>query len=227
MAPMKPTVIIPVLGEHDLLERCVRSLDGHISRLVIIDNGDALEQSRVESWISGVQIYVWRMPTALSVAASWNLGIKTSPFDDGWLLLNSDAWFPDGFSDEYAASLSFDRIVLAGSPPWCCAWIGSEVVRRVGLFCERFHPAYFEDNDYERRARIVGMEVVYSDENVAHDNSSTLARNPHYAMRNGATFILNQAFYEHRWANVDADGLPKPAEWNLSTRIRNAWEKLD
>jgi GT2 family glycosyltransferase len=39
---------------------------------------------------------------------------------------------------------------------WACAWIGSEVVKDVGLFCEAFHPAYFEDNDYERRAVRLG-----------------------------------------------------------------------
>ena len=227
VAAVKPTVIIPVLGEHDLLERCVRSLDGHVSRLIIIDNGDALERDTVCEWISDAQVYVWRMPVALSVAASWNLGIKASPFDDGWLLLNSDAWFPEGLPSEYVALSHPDRIVLAGAPPWCCAWIGSEVVRRVGLFCERFHPAYFEDNDYERRAHIVGIEVIHSDVNVMHENSSTLARNPHYAMRNAKTFANNQAFYDYRWANLSADGLPHTHEWSLTTRIRNAWEILE
>ena len=106
VAAVKPTVVIPVLGEHDLLERCVRSLDGHVSRLIIIDNGDALEQATVCEWISDAQVYVWRMPVALSVAASWNLGIKASPFDDGWLLLNSDAWFPDGLPHTHEWSLT-------------------------------------------------------------------------------------------------------------------------
>jgi GT2 family glycosyltransferase len=227
VAPVKPTVIIPVLGAHDLLERCIRSLNGYASRIIIIDNGDALDRDAVTEWISGADVYVWRMPTALSVAASWNLGIKATPFEDGWLLLNSDAWFPDGLSAEYADSLSFDRIVLAGAPPWCCAWIGSEVVRRVGLFCERFHPAYFEDNDYERRAHIVGMEILHSDANVMHENSSTLARNPHYATRNAKTFATNQAFYDYRWANLSADGLPQSHEWSLTTRVRNAWEIIE
>jgi GT2 family glycosyltransferase len=117
-----------------------------------------------------------------------------------------------------------DRIVLAGAPPWCCAWIGREVVQRVGLFCERFHPAYFEDNDYEQRARIMGIPVEYSSVDVRHDNSSTLNRNPEYQAHNARTFAANQAYMQYRWANVAADGLPTTVEWDLATRVRNGWE---
>ena len=224
---MIPTVIIPVLGEHDLLERCVRSLRKSVQTLIIIDNGDELSKSKIMSWLEWddpMRVYVWRMPYGLSVAGSWNLGIKAMPYSDGWLLLNSDAWFPKGTLEAYAESLRTDHIMLAGSPPWCCAWIGRDVVQRVGLFCERFHPAYFEDNDYEQRARIMGLSVEYSSVNVQHDNSSTLGRNEEYQKKNARTFAANQAYLQYRWANVAADGLPMPAEWDLFTRIRNGWE---
>ena len=224
---MIPTVIIPVLGEHDLLERCVRSLRKSVQTLIIIDNGDELSKNKIMSWLEWddpMLVYVWRMPYGLSVAGSWNLGIKAMPYSDGWLLLNSDAWFPKGTLEAYAESLRTDHIMLAGSPPWCCAWIGRDVVQRVGLFCERFHPAYFEDNDYEQRARIMGLPVEYSPVNVQHDNSSTLGRNEEYQKKNARTFAANQAYLQYRWANVASDGLPMLAEWDLFTRIRNGWE---
>jgi GT2 family glycosyltransferase len=224
---MIPTVIIPVLGQHDLLERCVRSLRKSVQTLIIIDNGDELSKNKIMSWLEWddpMRVYVWRMPYGLSVAGSWNLGIKAMPYSDGWLLLNSDAWFPKGTLEAYAESLRTDHIMLAGAPPWCCAWIGRDVVQRVGLFCERFHPAYFEDNDYEQRARIMGLPVEYSSVDVQHDNSSTLGRNEEYQKKNARTFAANQAYLQYRWANVAADGLPMPAEWDLFTRIRNGWE---
>jgi len=227
MAPMICTVVIPVLGQHDLLERCVRSLSRRVDTLIIVDNGDELEEGMVRSWLDDddpMRVYVWRMPNGLSVAGSWNLGIKAMPYSPGWLLLNSDAWFPDDSLEEYTSELQPDRIVLAGSPPWCCAWIGREVVQRVGLFCERFHPAYFEDNDYEQRARIMGIPVEYSSVDVRHDNSSTLERNPEYQAHNARTFAANHAYMQYRWANVHADGLPTTAEWDLATRVRNGWE---
>ena len=224
---MIPVVIIPVLGQHDLLERCVRSLRNSVQTLIIIDNGNELSEKKILSWLEWddpMRVYVWRMPTGLSVAGSWNLGIKATPYAPGWLLLNSDAWFPEDPLEDYARELLSDRIVLAGAPPWCCAWIGREVVQRVGLFCERFHPAYFEDNDYEQRARIMSIPVEYSSVDVRHDNSSTLDRNPEYQAHNARTFAANQAYMQYRWANVEADGLPSTVEWDLATRVRNGWE---
>ena len=224
---MIPVVIIPVLGQHDLLERCVRSLRNNVETLIIIDNGDELHEKQILSWLESddpMRVYVWRMPNGLSVAGSWNLGIKATPFAPGWLLLNSDAWFPAHTIETYAEDLRSDRIVLAGAPPWCCAWIGRDVVQRVGLFCERFHPAYFEDNDYEQRARIIGVPIEYSTVDVQHDNSSTLHQNAEYQSCNNRTFSANRAYLKYRWANVLADGLPAPAEWDLQTRVRNGWE---
>jgi hypothetical protein len=224
---MIPVVVIPVLGQHDLLERCIRSLRNSVQTLIIIDNGNELSEKKILSWLEWddpMRVYVWRMPTGLSVAGSWNLGIKATPYAPGWLLLNSDAWFPEDPLEEYAHELLPDRIILAGAPPWCCAWIGREVVQRVGLFCERFHPAYFEDNDYEQRARIMSIPVEYSTVNVRHDNSSTLHRNPEYQAHNARTFAANQAYMQYRWANVTADGLPATVEWDLATRVRNGWE---
>jgi GT2 family glycosyltransferase len=225
---MIPVVVIPVLGQHDLLERCVKSLVWCVDTLILVDNGDELEEATVRSWLDDddpMRVYVWRMPNGLSVAGSWNLGIKAMPYSPGWLLLNSDAWFAHDPFEEYVRELEPDRIVLAGSPPWCCAWIGRDVVQRVGLFCERFHPAYFEDNDYEQRARIMGIPVEYSSVDVRHDNSSTLERNPEYQAHNARTFAANQAYMQYRWANVEADGLPATADWDLATRVRNGWEK--
>ena len=142
-----------------------------------------------------------------------------------WIILNSDAYFEPGQLEVFYKDCNPDSITLTETNPgWCCAWIGREVVQRVGLFCERFHPAYFEDNDYEQRARIMSIPVEYSTVNVQHDNSSTLERNPEYQAHNARTFAANEAYMQYRWANVQADGLPATAEWDLATRVRNGWE---
>ena len=164
------------------------------------------------------------MPEPLSVAASWNLGIKTTPSSPtGWLLLNSDAWFHDGAFDAFELATSTEKITLGGQPGWCCAFIGTSVVSRVGLFCERFHPAYMEDVDYERRAILHGIEVTHSDALIGHDNSSTIAANPEWSRKNAQTHAANHAFYEYRWANVTANGLPLTHEWSLDTTRLQAW----
>lgn len=224
---MISTIIIPVLNRYDLLNRAIESIP-HIDRLVIIDNGRGIDQARgldaIQEHDAIGESHILSMPEPLGVAASWNLGIKATPHSDhGWLLMNSDAWFEPGAFDVYESLTSPDRIVLGGQPGWCCAFIGSDVVRRVGLFCERFHPAYMEDIDYERRARIHDIEIIYSDAIIGHDNSSTIAASPALARKNAETHAANRAFYEYRWNILDANGIPATHEWSLDTTLRQSW----
>lgn len=228
MDAVDATIIVPVLNRYDLLDRLVPTI-GRARNLIIIDNGDGLTDEVISFWmydghLNGVdRAYLYRMPTNLGVAASWNLGIKMTPHSGAWLLVNSDAWFEPGAYDQFIAEAAPDRLLLGGTPPWCCVAIGSEVIRSVGLFCERFYPAYMEDVDYERRARIIGVDVQRSTARIGHDNSSTIAADPKIAAKNRTTHSANALFYEYRWANADANGLPPVHEWNLETRLRNDW----
>lgn len=219
---MIDTVIVPVANRYDLLDRCVASL-GSVQTLIVIDNGNGSD--RLDDVPNVRTMYQWRMPSNLGVASSWNLGIKATPFSSGWLLLNSDAFFMDDAWSVLDAEARSNNLVLAGDPPWCCAWIGADIVRNVGLFCERFHPAYFEDNDYEDRVRIHGYEIVRSRARIGHDNSSTLAADARFQQRNALTFAANQAYYRRRWTELAADGLPRDAEWSLRTRLANSWDE--
>lgn len=224
---MIDTIIIPVVNRYDLLNRAISSIP-RVQRLIIIDNGRGIDPrigiDSIRKHDAIGEAHILSMPEPLSVAASWNLGIKSTPsVADGWLLLNSDAWFIGDAFDEYEAMTNADQIILGGQPGWCCAFIGANVVRRVGLFCERFHPAYMEDVDYERRARIHGIDFAYSDAVIGHDNSSTIAANPEWAKKNAETHAANHAFYEYRWANLDANGLPLTHEWSLERTLRQSW----
>ena len=211
---MITTIVIPVLNGFDKLERCMSTIPDSVANVLVIDNADS-------DWTHD-RARVLRMPSNLGVPQSWNLGIKAFPFEPGWLLLNHDAWFSDGAWDRFSADVGEDRITLAGSPPWCCAWIGRGVVDRVGLFCEVFYPAYMEDIDYERRARTIGIPVAYSDALVHHENSSTINSDYELARRNDVTHARNNAAYEHLWASVDG-GVPGVSEWSLRVRCENAW----
>lgn len=220
---MIQTVIIPVLGRIDLLERCVKSLP-EVRDLIIIDNGDDLAAGvdPLPDWLFGAR--VWSMPNGLSVAASWNLGIKATPFSDGWLLLNADAYMMGDAWTRLVQDASRDAITLAGQPGWCCAHIGARVVERVGLFCENYHPAYMEDIDYQRRAEVLGITIRKSDAPVGHDNSSTIHSSPARFERNQETHAANIATYHRRWSNLGDDGVPQHDEWSLRVRLDQAWE---
>jgi GT2 family glycosyltransferase len=60
------------------------------------------------------------------------------------------------------------------TPPWTAFTIGDQVVDKVGLFDDNFHPCYFDDNDYTFRCQALDVDVVQGSAKVRHDNSSTI-----------------------------------------------------
>lgn len=221
-------VIIPVLNRYDLLDACIESVPDSVREILVIDNGDQLDErddfDKYRWRNRSTYVRVLNMPSNLGVAASWNLGIKLYPFEAGWLLLNSDARFGDGAFAEFSEHVSESNLVQAGVPPWCCTWVGSRVVEEVGLFCEVFYPAYMEDLDYEERCRILNVPIVMSGARVEHDNSSTIRSDRALSELNDFTHRRNAQAYAERWGRVDELGLPFDAEWRLGVRRANAWD---
>jgi GT2 family glycosyltransferase len=212
-------VIVPTLNQTDRLFRLLDSIDAPVGELVVIDNG--------LRWPRGHRLHLpvvrhaqhqtlVELPGNLGVAGAWNLGIKTTPWASRWLIVNDDAWFPEGALAELDRLSSSTAVTLsAATPPWSCFVLGCDAVAQVGLFDERFHPAYFEDTDYERRCHIAGIEVVSTAVDVHHDNSSTLAS----GVGRGDTYMDNLDLH-HRKA-IDSD---TSWGWDLTRRRNLGWE---
>jgi len=96
--------------------------------------------------------------------------------------------------------------------------LGEKVVRDVGLFDERFHPIYFEDNDYERRIINAGFEAKFIHAVLGHDNSSTLSTGFH--SQNDVTFGRNHLLFTQKIADEDFS----EGNWSLQVRRDNSWE---
>lgn len=216
MVPLVPVVIVPVLTEHERVEAMLTSFDGRIGDLIVIDNGN--HPKWVPRCDKARQIYHYRMPRNLGVAASWNLGIKATCSSSGWMIVNHDVGFGADGVEEFFSLAATDNLVLGGKPPWSCFWLGSEVVKKVGLFHEGYHPAYFEDNDYEVRAQRKGVKILRSPANINHRNSSTLQSDTRYQMRNQVTFDANRQLFEER---MIAD---LPLDWDLQRRLELGWD---
>jgi len=86
------------------------------------------------------------------------------------------------------------------------------------LFCEGFHPAYFEDNDFERRAVRLGVNIRRSQDIIMHDNSSTLLSDVSYQGKNSRTFESNLQLFKLRNARLDA------GQWDLQRRLDLSWD---
>ena len=112
-------------------------------------------------------------------------------------------------------------MLLNGSmPAWSCAWVGAGVVERVGLFSECYVPAYFEDNDFEKRAQRINVEVRTSGAVIGHDNSSTIGSDPSLADKNAKSFQENGSLHALRWQS----GVPDAGAWDLKRRREFGWD---
>lgn len=218
---MIPVLIIPVMNTYDLLERCIESIDTTVGEICVIDNGDYLSENAFEWHHNHVRIV--QMPHNLGISTSWNLGIKMYPFAPTWTIIGADVWFEPGFLDEWYAQASADNILTGAVPPWACFSIGRNVVRDVGLFCEQYHPAYFEDTDYERRAEKLRIEIKHSEILANHDNSSLL-KDEKIAAKNAVTYNKNHETYIRRWSGLVGDETPQHDDWSLTIRCDRSWD---
>lgn len=215
---MIPVLIVPILTRPELLAEMLDSIDHHIETLVVIDNGDAWP-GPFDPRPGIDNAHLLRMPSNLGVPASWNLGIKATPFAPWWLIANFDITWPSGALARFADEARTDAVVLsAGAPPWCAFTIGEQVIDTVGLFDEAIHPAYFEDVEMEWRCRQAGIDVVHSSIVVQHENSSTLRAG--YQERNSETYTVNMAYYRDK---VERDDRSE-GRWSLKRRRHLSWD---
>jgi GT2 family glycosyltransferase len=210
-------LIVPVLNRYDLLQRMLDSVDVSVDHLLIIDNGlgtDTLELSDKFAKVTHL-----RMPANLGVAGSWNLGIKSFPYAHRWFIVSNDVVFQAGALEKLSQARRDEITLTADAPNWQAFALGDEAVTDLGLFDEcGFYPAYFEDNDYIRRAQFAGVNIRKLDIDLHHDNSSTIKSG--YQSKNDKTFFANQRYYQSK---IDANDYSS-GTYSLEIRRANGWE---
>lgn len=213
---MLDNLIVPVLTRYDLLRRLLDSITYPVDHLLIIDNGGKWDVDMTHPYCDVVTVL--RMPSNLGVAASWNLGIMSFPHAPYWAFASDDAFFHSGTLSVMADTKPHEMLLAQHPPHWQTFTIGEDIIRKVGLFGWGYHPAYFEDNDFETRAMRNGV-VFQQKLDVGHDNSSTLKGSEKFQALNSHTFRENQKlFMERTTAGVEDAG-----QWELDRRRRLEW----
>jgi len=214
---MLENLIVPVLNRYDLLQRMLDSVDVSVEHLLIIDNGSSNEELNISDKF--VKVTHLRMPANLGVGGSWNLGIKSFPYAHRWFIASNDVVFLPGALENLSKARRDEITLTADFPYWQCFALGDEAVSAVGLFDEcGFYPAYFEDDDYMRRALFAGLNIRKIIMPTTHDNSSTIKAG--YQDKNAKTFTANQAYYQSKLDNNDYTA----GTWSLDIRRENGWE---
>ena len=208
-------LIVPVLNRYDLLQRMLDSVDVSVKHLLVIDNGTGADLTFNESF---KKVTVLDMPANLGVSGSWNLGIKSFPYAHRWFIVSNDVVFEPGALEQLSQARRDEITLTSDAPHWQAFVLGDEAVNDIGLFDESLFPAYFEDNDYARRAKFVGVNIRLLDIRVRHDNSSTIKAG--YMDKNAQTFTKNESYYRSK---IDSNDYTA-GSWSLEIRRENGWE---
>jgi len=215
---MIPNLIVPTLTRYDLLQRMLSSIDYPIGHVVIIDNGNMIDQLKLPAEIK--ELTVLTMPANLGVAGSWNLGIKCFPHDPVWFIASDDVVFEPGALEAWEEVSGPDRIVTSDKwPHYQLFSVGEDVVNVVGLFDEALHPANFEDDDYEWRCGKLGFDVMRAGIDHHHEGHGTVFQ-PGNAEKNAKTYPLNEIYFRYKQSQGDLSS----GEWSLDRRRVNSWD---
>lgn len=215
--------MIPVLGfatlsKFDMAQRLIDSIDYPVDKLVVVDN------SGLKSWIPEPNDYineVWtiRLPHGLGANGAWNLIIKSTPFAPYWVLPNDDSWFEPGALQKIAEQVDTKAFNFVNvEPKWSCVVPGEGAILTAGLWDEAFHPIYYDDDEYEWRMNMLGVQFNTIDAKVHHNNSSTLKSG--YQDKNNKSFAANRSLFTNK---VTANNT-KELGWSLKIRRDNAWD---
>jgi GT2 family glycosyltransferase len=216
---MIENLIVPVLNRYDLLQRMLDSVDVKVGHLLVIDNGASQQTAlTLDLGDNFKKVTHLPMPANLGVSGSWNLGIKSFPYAQRWFIVSNDVVFEPGALEKLSQARR-DEITLTGDAPhWQAFALGDEAVNDIGLFDESLFPAYFEDNDYSRRAEFVGVNIRLLDLKIRHDNSSTIKAG--YMEKNAVTYSRNEKHYQSKMDSNDYSA----GVWSLDIRRENGWE---
>jgi GT2 family glycosyltransferase len=213
-----PVLIIPVLNRFDLLEQTLDSVDYPVDNILIVDNSNSYKTNREN-------VHVLNMPSNFGVAGSWNLGIKSFPHASYWVIGSNDNHWVSGSMKMMAEQSNEDNLVLS-SQDWNTFSIGSNVIKKVGIFDENYYPAYHEDTDYLERIRLKNMKecIKRTDIPVAcFGAGTTMHSNPQFRKKNEFTGEANRIYYMNKIYGEDEHY--DCSFWDLQRRIDHDWTK--
>jgi GT2 family glycosyltransferase len=210
---------IPTLNQLDwVLDKHIPSIDTSLIKTLAIHTSEFIEGSaqdiRMNSYEPPKDVEVlWTQSTInLGVAASWNLFLGFA-FElnkyDGIIIANDDIILGNTTLQAMldASKQNPEAVVSAGRSEhnaFSLFYIPEYVYRTVGLFDERFYPAYFEDNDYAYRMKLKDVPLIQSaGDTYYHKGSATInTYTPERMMKHHESFRNNQLMYVQKWGGV-------------------------
>lgn len=193
---MKFAIGIPTLNRLDLLLPSLKLYlkDFPNTSIIVLDNGN----QNINSKIQHPNLLVVETENNIGVAASWNvLCDLIYKNHDYALILNDDVYL--GLQEGNLLNFIKDnkKDFYVASQDWCAFILPKKTFNDVGKFDEKFYPAYFEDNDYHYRMRLVQKSYHKTPvlNPIVYRVASTVSKNS--KLNDG--FINLKEFYIKKW----------------------------
>lgn len=196
---------IPTINRADLLQEALEKMqhDFPNTAIYIFDNGN--QDFDVSKFSENNNVFMIASETNLGVASSWNEllfriynGVPgfSEPCSHA-MILNDDIYL--GRTEKEVEKFIVENpITLATTTGTWCAFILSKIVfLKVGHFDAAFFPAYYEDNDYAYRLKLLGYDHTCHEflNPEVYRNSQSIAKQPELNER----FGRNKEYYIKKW----------------------------
>lgn len=205
---MKYLLGIPYVNRPDLLREALNSVKPFWPYTLLIDNSLQRELSTnlgASNFLPpGVKVYQPSVPLTFSQSMNLLQDLAKEQQCDAILYMHNDAAAQPGTPEAFLSIL--ESLVNDPNKKWgvlftnydTLAAYNVEAARVVGRWDTTF-PDYFSDNDYYRRLKLAGYELVESNLAVSHHGSSTINSNESLAFKTSVTFPLYQLYYQTKW----------------------------
>jgi hypothetical protein len=192
---------IPFANREDLLRRAIESVKPLWRHTVIVDNS---ETGLIPSaWPT--EVIAPHVPLSFSQTMNLLQRLAAQRGCDVLFYMHNDAEPGSGTPERLLAAV---EEALVSRPRWGVAFTHYDalaaanmaMVRDVGPWDTNL-PQYFSDNDYYRRIRLAGWEVMETGLPVTHleGGSSTIKSDARRLLLNSVTFPLYERYYVVKW----------------------------
>lgn len=192
---------IPTLNRLDLLVQAIRvyAVQFPFTMIYVVDNG----QQNIKDVINYPNLVIFEQKENLGVAQSWNVLCKAIFEHNEYALILNDDIILDGNDVKYQKIIKdrqkpvyFDVCPLS----WCAFIISKQCYQEVGRFDKAFFPAYFEDNDYAYRMKLLGKGIYHNMDIMpqVYRQSQTMEKDK--TVR--TNYKKNQDLYKRKWGGL-------------------------